>query len=50
MTSAYYVFSGEGANGLPMSSGISPKFTLAEGENYYGYSTTLYYFGFGLPP
>ena len=23
-----------------MSSGISPKFTLAEGENYYGYSNT----------
>jgi len=40
LTSAYYVFSGEGANGLPMSSGISPKFTLAEGENYYGYSNT----------
>ena len=38
LTSHYYVLSGEGANGLPMSSGISPVFTLAEGENYYGYS------------
>ena len=38
LTSDYYVLSGEGANGLPMSSGISPVFTLAEGENYYGYS------------
>ena len=40
LTSDYYVLSGEGANGLPMSSGISPVFTLAEGENYYGYSNT----------
>ena len=38
LTSAYYVLTGAEANGLPMSSGISPVFTLAEGENYYGYS------------
>ena len=34
LTSAYYVLTGAEANGLPMSSGISPVFTLAEGENY----------------
>ena len=39
LTSDYYVLSGAGANGLPMSSGISPVFTLVEGENYYGYSS-----------
>ena len=40
LTSDYYVLSGARANGLPMSSGISPVFTLVEGENYYGYSST----------
>ena len=40
LTSEYFVFTGESAKGLPMSSGISPVFTLKEGENYYGYTNT----------
>ena len=40
LTSEYFVFTGESAKGLPMSSGISPVFTLEEGENYYGYTNT----------
>ncbi len=38
LTTDYYVLTGTGVTGLPMSSGISDKFTLKEGANYYGYT------------